>query len=376
MITSNPVLFTIMCVCGLQAMILSCLIAFKRPRRLENIFLALLVFFYALIVVNIVLVNMLKDQGLLYVFRYIQLEMLFGIGPSLYFYTKCISNSNFRFKRIYYLHFLPLFFEFIFYRTSFYRIGSDGLYLDEMPTYSYVYLTQQWLGIISILIYSFISLRILAKHQKQLKEYYSKIENISLRWLQTPIIVYASYFILWNVLTEIDRFIFNRSLREYYFLPNFVILSIATCWIGFKGYLQKERDFISLTHFSKKKKANSLEQDKMFVSKLNELMEIQKPYLNPELNLKMLSDLLDMNPKQVSLKINNNYSQNFYDLINSYRVKEFKQLIKTSRLKKTSILGLAYESGFNSKSTFNNFFKKHTQLTPSQYIKKQKNKSE
>ena len=364
-----------MCVCGLQAFIFSGLIAYKKPRRLANTFLALLIFFYALIVINIVLVNVLKDQGLLHVFRYIQLEMLYGIGPALYFYTKCITNPEFKFKQKHYLHFLPLILEFIFYRTIIYRLGSDGLYLDKMPTYSYIYLTQQWLGVISILIYSFISLISLVKYQKQLKEYYSKIEGISLKWLQTPIIIFASYFILWNILTEVDRFIFNRSLREYYFLPNFVILSIATCWIGFKGYLQKERDLVSLKMIPKKSQKNLIEKDEVFISKLNELMDARKPYLNPELNLSILSEMLNMKPKQVSGKINSNYSQNFYDLVNSYRVKEFQERLKSSSLEKFSLLGLAFDSGFNSKSTFNNAFKKHTQLTPSQYIKTIKKES-
>ncbi len=375
MITSNSILFTIICVCGIQAVVLSGLIAFKHPKRLSNIFLALLIFFFSLIVVNIVLVNVLKDKNMLSVYRYFQLEMLFGIGPSLYFYTKCIINTNFKFKRIYYLHFLPLVLEFIFYRTAFYRIGSDGLYLDEKPFYSYIYLTQQWLGVISILTYSFICLAILVKYQKQLKEYYSKIENISLSWIQTPIIVYASFFIFWNILTEVDRFIFSHNLREYYFLPSFAILSIATCWIGFKGYLQKERDLIFIKQSSKKRKEITVAKDKEFISKLNDLMNTQKPYLNPELNLGMLADLLEMKPKQVSLKINDNYSQNFYDLVNSYRIREFKKLIESAKFEKFSILGLAFESGFNSKSTFNNVFKKQTQLTPTQYIHNLKNES-
>lgn len=375
MISSNPILFTIMCVCGFQAIIFSGLIAYKKPRRLANTFLALLIFFYALIVVNIVLVNVLKDQNLLHVFRYIQLEMLYGIGPTLYFYTKCITNPDFKFKHKHYLHFIPLVLEFIFYRTVIYRLGSDGLYLNEMSTYSYIYLTQQWLGVISILIYSFICLTILIKHQKKLKEYYSKIENISLKWLQTPIIIYASYFILWNLLTQVDRFFFDLNLREYYFLPNFVILSIATCWLGFKGYVQKERDFVSLKSIPKKTKTNTTEKDKIFISKLNDLLKTQKPYLNPELNLSTLSEMLEMKPKQVSAKINSNYSQNFYDLVNSYRVKEFQERLKSSSLEKFSLLGLAFDSGFNSKSTFNNAFKKHTQLTPSQYIKTIKKES-
>ena len=375
MTTSNPILFTIICVFALQAMILSGLIAFKRPRRSANIFLALLVFFYALMVLNIVVVNVLKDHGMLNVFRYIQLEMLYGIGPALYFYTISITNPKFEFKKIHYLHFLPLVIEFIFYRTAIYRIGSDGLYLDELPTYSYVYLTQQWIGILSILVYSFISLGILIKHQNQLKNYYSKIENLSLRWLQAPIIIFAGYQILWNILTEIDRFAFDNRLREYYFLPNFVVLAIVTYWIGFKGYIQKERDIVHLKPVPKKSKVKKEEKDEVFLSKLQQLMETEKLYLNPDLNLSILAESLHMKPRQLSSKINQNCDQNFYDVVNSYRVKAFKDRLESSERDKLTLLGHAYECGFYSKSTFNHAFKKITQLTPSEYLRKLKKAS-
>ncbi len=375
MIESNPILFTIIAIFALQAILFSGLILFKKPRLKTNIFLALLVFFYALIPLNIVIVNVLKDYDLLYIFRYIQMEMLYGIGPVLYFYTKYITNPKFRLKKTHYYHFIPFVLEFIFYRTSIYRIGSNGLYLEKLPTYSYVYLTQQWIGVTSILVYSIISLGILAKHQRLLKDYYSKIENLSLRWLQTPIIYFASYFILWQILTETDRFFFGRSLREYYFLPNFVLLSIVTYWIGFKAYVQKEREVVYLKPFSKKSKSIAFQKDEVFIDKLNLLLETKKPHLNPELNLSILAEMLNIKPKALSLKINQNYNQNFYDLINSYRVKAFKKRIKSPERDKLSLLGHAFESGFNSKSTFNKVFKESTQLTPSQYLKKSKNTS-
>lgn len=350
-------------------MVLSALIAFKRPRRISNTFLALLVFFYALMALNIVVVNVLKDYDLLYVFRYIQMEMLYGIGPALYFYTKCITDIKFEFKRKDYLHFLPLVVEFIFYRTAMYRIGADGLYLDKLPTYSYVYLTQQWIGVLSILVYSLIALVILIKYQNQLKNYYSKIENLSLRWLQAPILIYAGHQILWNIITEIDRLAYDNSLREYYFLPNFVVLAIVTCWIGFKGYIQKERDTIHLKPFTKESRIESKEKDDAFLSKLSALMEKEKPFLNPDLNLTMLAEALAMKPKQLSSKINQNCNQNFYDLINSYRVDAFKKRLQSDERDKLSLLGHAYECGFYSKSTFNHVFKKLTELTPSEYLK-------
>ena len=90
--------------------------------------------------------------------------------------------------------------------------------------------------------------------------------------------------------------------------------------------------------------------------------------LNPDLNLAMLADLLEMKPKLLSSKINQNFNQNFYDVINSYRVKAFKKRLQSSERDKLSLLGHAYECGFYSKSTFNHVFKKMTQQTPSEYL--------
>ncbi|MDY2588327.1 helix-turn-helix domain-containing protein [Winogradskyella aquimaris] len=369
MVTSNTILFTIICVCGLQAMILSGLVAFKKPRTLANIFLALLVFFYALIAINIVVVNVMKDYDMLHVFRYMQLELLYGIGPALYFYTKCITHPQFQFRKKDFIHFIPLLLEFIFYRTSIYRTGSDGLYLDVMPTNSYIYLTQQWIGVLSIWTYSIASLILLKKYQKQIKEYYSKIEHLSLKWLQTPILIYISYHFLWRIVTEIDRFIFDKSLREYYFLPNFTILAIITCWIGFKGYLKKTQDVVNLKPFEKKSKNSNATKDQNFLSKFKHLMETRKPYLNPDLNLAMLADLLEMKPRLLSSKINDNLNQNFYDIVNTYRVEAFKERLISHDRDQLSLLGHALECGFSSKSTFNNAFKKITQKTPSEYLR-------
>jgi AraC-like DNA-binding protein len=369
MVESNPILFTIMCVFGLQAMVLSGLLAFKKPKHLANSFLTLLVFFYALMVVNIVVVNVLKDQDMIEVFRYIQMEMMYGIGPAMYFYTLCVTNPEFKIEKKHYIHFLPLVIEFIFYRTAIYRLGSDGLYLEEWPTYTYVYLTQQWVGVISILIYNVISLSILFRYQSQLKDYYSKIEHLSLRWLQAPIVFFASYHILWNIWTEIDRFAFDRGLREYYFLPSFTLLAVITCWIGFKGYLQKERDLIQFKLIPKKSKKETVEKDQAFISRLEELMKTERPYLNPDLNLSILSELINMKPKQLSAMINQNCDQNFYDLVNSYRVEAFKERLQSDKRDQLSLLGHALECGFYSKSTFNSVFKKMTQQTPSEYLK-------
>ncbi|WP_157811742.1 helix-turn-helix domain-containing protein [Tenacibaculum sp. SZ-18] len=334
----------------------------------------MLLIFYAIMAVNIVLVNVLKDYGKLYIFRYIQLELLYGLGPALYYYTKSITQPSFRFKKEDFVHFIPIILEFIFYRTSFYRDGADGLYINPMPNITYVYLTQQWIGVLSTLIYSIISFRVLYNHEMKLKQYFSKIEDKSYKWLKVPILIFGFYPILWNILTEIDRFAFDRNLREYYFLPNFAILAITCTWIGFKGFLIKSTSkLVPFENSHSEKETPTPPKDGNFLEKLNALMLHEKPYLQSDLNLQKLAELLEMKPKTLSLKINQNCEKNFYDLINSYRIQEFKEKTQSVDLNSYSILGLAYDCGFNSKSTFNSVFKKNTQKTPSQYIKELKN---
>ena len=376
MITSDPVLFTLIAVFALQAMVLSGLIVLKRPRKLAHVFLALLVFFYALMAINIVVVNVLKDRGLMEVFRYIQLELLFGIGPALYFYTRCVTNPDFKFKKQHWWHFLPLVLEFMYYRTSLYRNGSDGLYEPTMPASSYLYLAEQWLGVISILTYSMISLWLLYKYQNVLKQLYSRISNRSLKWLQTPIIIFAGFQIFWNIIREVDRFVFESSLREYYFLPTFVGLAVVCYWIGLKGYMKKDKDTAELNLILPNEDKPELENDPIFKEKLERLMKTKQPYLNPDLSLSKLAALMDMNPRQLSYKINQNYERNFYDFVNNYRVEAVKQRLQSKERDQLSLLGHALDCGFNSKSTFNHVFKKTTQLTPSQYLRKTRKASE
>ena len=95
----------------------------------------------------------------------------------------------------------------------------------------------------------------------------------------------------------------------------------------------------------------------------------KKPFLNGELTASELADELEMSRHQLSQILNYQLGLNFYDFINEYRVEEFKSRLKLSENNNLTLLGIAYDSGFNSKTTFNTIFKKVTGLTPSQYKK-------
>lgn len=107
--------------------------------------------------------------------------------------------------------------------------------------------------------------------------------------------------------------------------------------------------------------------------KLIRIMERDKAYLNPELTLNHLSALAEVKLPELSSFINTNLGKNFNDYVNDYRVAEFKRLISKDIDPRATIMELAYESGFNSKASFNRIFKAHVGSTPSQFKRDIKN---
>lgn len=119
------------------------------------------------------------------------------------------------------------------------------------------------------------------------------------------------------------------------------------------------------------KKSGLKEKDaKEILSRLEEYMQIDKPYLKNKLTLNDLSNHIGASSNQLSQVLNEQLQQNFYDYVNGFRLKEFKEKIKNPKNQKFTFLSVAYQCGFNSKTTFNTFFKKATGLTPSEYFKK------
>jgi AraC-like DNA-binding protein len=100
---------------------------------------------------------------------------------------------------------------------------------------------------------------------------------------------------------------------------------------------------------------------------LAEFMEMERPWLDPELTLSVLAERIGLNASQLSFLVNNGFQQNFNDFVNTYRVEEVKRKLNLPEFQHLSLLGVAFESGFNSKATFNRAFKKLTGNAPSQY---------
>ncbi|MFY0624767.1 MAG: helix-turn-helix domain-containing protein [Reichenbachiella sp.] len=137
-------------------------------------------------------------------------------------------------------------------------------------------------------------------------------------------------------------------------------------------YLEFQKEIFksdSSVHKSENKKA-LLDKKSIndYTSQLIEHIHENKPYLDAGLSLRSLAEQIDIHPNQLSWLLNENLGKNFNDFINHYRIENFKALSKDPKSSNITILGLAYESGFNSKTVFNTYFKKETGLTPRQYM--------
>jgi len=287
-------------------------------------------------------------------------------GVMLYYYVSSVTDQ-FPKKKIHALvHLVPTIIT-IGYLIHFFILPAEEK-IEIFKNEGAGYHVFQKVLLYTVIIWSSLILR---KHRERIRSQFSNLEEINLRWLQ--FLVYGLGGV-WSIvlLTQNDIFIFIGA-------SVFVILT------GFFGIQQKnifiaqqveykiiEPEKTPIAAVSKEKYVKSglsEEKEEKYYKKLNSLISEEKFYLDPELSLHDLSSKLDINPNYLSQIINKKENKTFYDYINSYRVNEFKKLIAIPKNQEFTLIAIAYECGFNSKSSFNRYFKKNTGQTPSQYAK-------
>jgi len=228
--------------------------------------------------------------------------------------------------------------------------------------------------LIQALFYTALSYITIRKHQKKIQQFSSNTEEINLNWLEYIIQV----VLIVNIIYVIYNLFYDpKSLN---FFINAVFLSVIYC-VGYYSLKQKEiypseekqrQELISIDEDSDreevKKKLISDEELLKIKTSLQVIMEVQKPYLDSELNLIRLAEMLSVSTHHLSYVINTGFGKNFFQYVNEYRVDYAQKLLKEPN-SKLSILGVAFESGFNSKTSFNTAFKKVTGQTPSEFKK-------
>ncbi len=128
------------------------------------------------------------------------------------------------------------------------------------------------------------------------------------------------------------------------------------------------KELLKWVNTAKKPLLGAIDQAK-YSEQLVQLMGNEKPYLDANLSLRSLAKYIQIHPNQLSWLLNESLGKNFSEYINHFRVEMFKSLAKDPTNQHITLIGLAYESGFNSKTVFNTYFKKETGITPKQFIR-------
>jgi AraC-like DNA-binding protein len=232
---------------------------------------------------------------------------------------------------------------------------------------------------LQVILYCTAAYREIVAYQKRLYQYTSNTEAINLKWLQKVVIsilIITGFWLIDNVFKLAkNNFLFDHFASLVYLVGIFFIAYFSL----------KQKDFIPLNKQEKEEieaiiieTSNSEVSQKKLISDayLQEMksslilvMENKKPFLDPELSVFKLASQLEISSHILSYIINKGFNENFYQFINRYRIEEAKKMILHPGMQHLSLIGIAFEVGFNSKTVFNTTFKKTTNQTPSQFKK-------
>jgi AraC-like DNA-binding protein len=221
------------------------------------------------------------------------------------------------------------------------------------------------------------------RYEKHLFEEYSEVESMRIEWLKQFLVLVLAVTVL-GVFSFFARSLDIPVLSHLYSF-HFIGIVFLFYWLSYKALTQPvlfgivSRAPLPLaeqpaeTELAVKYRKSSLEPDQLspLFEKVKSALVTRKLFLKPDLTLTDLSAAVDMPKHQLSQVINTCYSGNFFDLVNDYRVQEFKQLAASPEKKHLSMVGVAQESGFNSKASFYNVFRKKTGMTPTEYLEKE-----
>ncbi len=296
-------------------------------------------------------------------------------GPFLFMYTSHLIEFN-KYGRINnWIHFLPFLLVNV-YLIDFYSLPTEQklfVFANEGKGYE-TFIKVNWIMIvISGLAYTLWNLALIKRHQKKIRTRFSNIDRINLKWLQ-----YLIYGLLsiWIIVP------FGEDYHIFFAATLFVSL-IGVFGIQ-QGHIFSNQSSLeikndNINEESEPNGANiniryaksGLTEEKRQLIKIGllKLIDDEKLFLEPELSLSFLSSRLDIQSNYVSQLINEEFGKSFYDYINSKRVNEFKHRIALPKYGDYKLIEVAYDCGFNSKSTFNRVFKRMNGVTPSEYLK-------
>lgn len=344
----------------------------KKGNIKANRFLGMLYLSFAISIIHFIFTHLELYQRFPHIMG-VALPITLLFGPLFYFYIATLVNNKYEFKKSDILHYVP-FVMVVLVNLPFYIDSTEAKLevLHQFGCMREVFFNKiaTIVQLIQFFVYLIVIVKIVNKHNESIKNRMSDIEKISLSWVRT--IVYALF-----ALHIILALFLVMNFMGYDFMELFsqffpLLVSFCIYSVGFMALRQPviELGNSNITvNNSKKYEKSTLTKEKadMISDSLIELMNIEKIYTNNPITLQTLAEKLEISGHHLSQVINEKFEKNFFDFINYYRIEEAKSLLLSPQKQNFTILSIANEVGFNSKSAFNTAFKKHTNKTPTQF---------
>ncbi len=225
-----------------------------------------------------------------------------------------------------------------------------------------------------LIIYLIVTLFLLKKYNNVTKSTYSNLKNKELLWVK-----YLLLGALIIIVVDIFTFMYDFKYPDTNFESDFVTVILVVIFLYFLGYYGIKQSKVLVPEFllnpvkNNKTSTSLINMDsieiKQHISKVSTVLTTKELFLDEDLTLSKLAKEIALSDKKLSAIINQEMDTSFYDLINSYRLEEFKKRVVSKEFDNLTILGIAYDCGFKTKSTFNRLFKLQTGISPSEFKK-------
>ncbi|GAA0872431.1 hypothetical protein GCM10009117_15780 [Gangjinia marincola] len=294
--------------------------------------------------------------------------ILYLIGPIMYMYQRKLLFSEKTSATLPLYHFIPATIH-IAYTTYMLKYSIDEYFeLYQNGALQLTFFIVEFSGLLSLLLYTIACFKLNQKYirvKNELISYESKIIKFS-RFITGS---FAALLVLWAISFTISQVAFHLPYFNYQII--WIGISIFIYTIGF--YSLKQPEVFQVPFESKAKTSARLSQEKITIltKRLEFYINEERVFLQPDLTLKDLASAIDTTPNDLSWLLNNVFHKTFYEYVNEFRLAEFLKKIESNEHHKKTLLALAFDVGFNSKSTFNKVFKSYLGQTPSSYIKRQ-----
>lgn len=250
-------------------------------------------------------------------------------------------------------------------------------FLLDNEIYVIILITILSFSFFHLFYYLVILMKLQLKSTKKLKQFYADLTNRDLFWIN--ILIIGLFIVL--ILDSISGLIILTIGFTGIPVINTLFLLVLIWFLGFYGLTQKRisEDIGDLRMPAEQDVTINLCQTEEYQElkrQLTAILNEKELFKMEDINLNILSRHLDVSSKKVSFLLNQCMHTSFYDLMNMYRLAEFKIKVEKGETKEKTILALAFESGFNSKASFNRIFKHKEGVTPNEYVKFQTNRSQ